>query len=155
MEGEVWPVYCCLYYADFLKLMIALWRDYQTWNSPGFDWAQSVGLFLLNLTGALSIPVKIDGKWTTRVLKNEDYPICLSAALMERWERFHAVTWQGTQMSEKKFQWKAQCLVDERIRLGNPLFSSQRGAIMLRGSVHTRILLLMKPRACAVQWLIL
>lgn len=118
-------IYCCFFLTDN-----SLWRDYQAWDSPGFDWAQSIALVLL--TGALSIPVKIDGKWTSRVLKDEDYPICLSAALMERWERFHAVTQHGIQMSEKKFQEKAQCLADQRVHLGNPLFSSQRGAIMFR-----------------------
>lgn len=62
-------------------------------------------------------------------------PSVLSAALMERWERFHAVTQEGIQTSEKKFQEKAQCLADQKVHLGNPLFSSQRGAIMFREAV--------------------
>lgn len=33
-------------------------------------------------------------------------------------------------MSEKKFQEKAQCLADQRVHSGNPLFSSQRGALL-------------------------
>lgn len=45
-----------------------------------------------NLSRSCEHPIKINAGRTSRVAKDEDDPICLSAALMERWERFHAVT---------------------------------------------------------------
>lgn len=49
-----------------------------------------------NLSRSCEHPIKINAGGTSRVPKDEDDPICLSAALMERWERFHAVTWEVT-----------------------------------------------------------
>lgn len=59
------------------------------------------GSFNPNRCSEHSIPVKINVKQNSRVLKDEDYPICLSDASVERQERFHAVTWEGIQTSEK------------------------------------------------------
>ena len=111
----------------------------------GFSWlwlstVYRSGSFNLNRSSEHPISVKINVKQTSRVLKDEDYPSCLSAALMERQERFRAVTWEGIQTSERWFQEKAQFFADQRVSLGNPLFSGQKGCIMFRelGSLQTR-----------------